>query len=365
MSEFIDTYGTEAKCEAALQHARWPDGFVCPECGAREHSPFPCRGRRYWQGAHCRTQTTLRSGTLFHASRLPLITWFQAIYLVTQNKNDISALSLKRHLGVSYRTAWRMKHKLLEARPKREDARPLAAWSSPTTPTWVACTAGKRGRSCENKVSFIAAVEIDSDGHPQPVRFDPLPDLKATSVVACAGKALDATVRLVTDGLASLAAAAAVVAADDAIILTPHGSSGLDPFRWVNTFIASLKTGRSGAPTITLSSVSRRAVTWRKRNTRLPQPALLGQAPPVHVPGYRSLPGNMAALRRRAGWLKHGANRLLLCLWTIVQRALLVFPPEKKSQTVSQCRPVATVDWAPCASILRSAEYRLLLRPRP
>ena len=45
------------------------------------------------------------SGTLFHASKLPLTKWFQAIYLVTQNKNNISALSLKRHLGVSYSTA--------------------------------------------------------------------------------------------------------------------------------------------------------------------------------------------------------------------------------------------------------------------
>lgn len=46
---------------------------------------------------------------------MPLIKWFQAIYLVTKNKNNISALSLMRHLGVSYTTAWRLEHKLLEA----------------------------------------------------------------------------------------------------------------------------------------------------------------------------------------------------------------------------------------------------------
>ena len=125
LSEFIDTYGTEAKCEAALERARWPTGFVCPECGVREHSRFLADGRRYWQCARCRAQSTVRSGTLFHASKLPLTQWFQAIYLVTQNKNNISALSLKRHLGVAYATAWRVKHKLLEAMAQRESARLL------------------------------------------------------------------------------------------------------------------------------------------------------------------------------------------------------------------------------------------------
>lgn len=71
LSELIDCYGTEAKCEAAVFEARWPQGFLCPECGARGHSCFLVEGRRYWQCAHCRTQTALRSGTLFHASRLP------------------------------------------------------------------------------------------------------------------------------------------------------------------------------------------------------------------------------------------------------------------------------------------------------
>ena len=52
---------------------------------------------------------------LFGNSKLPLSTWFQAMYLVTQNENNLSALSLKRHLGVSHRNALRIKHKLLEA----------------------------------------------------------------------------------------------------------------------------------------------------------------------------------------------------------------------------------------------------------
>jgi ribosomal protein L37AE/L43A len=54
LSEFIRTYGSEAQCEAALERARWPGGFVCPHCGAREHSRFLADGRWYWQCSHCR-----------------------------------------------------------------------------------------------------------------------------------------------------------------------------------------------------------------------------------------------------------------------------------------------------------------------
>jgi hypothetical protein len=78
---------------------------------------------------------TLRSGTLFHSSRLPLSKWFQATYLMTQNKNAISALSLTRHLGISYRSAWRLKRKLMEAigRTRGPHASSPARWW-PTTP---------------------------------------------------------------------------------------------------------------------------------------------------------------------------------------------------------------------------------------
>ena len=61
------------------------------------------------------------AGTLFHSTKLPLTTWFLAIYLVSQSKNTLSALSFKRQLGLCYRTACRMKHKLMEAMARRED----------------------------------------------------------------------------------------------------------------------------------------------------------------------------------------------------------------------------------------------------
>ena len=246
LNEFIERYGTEAQCEAALLRARWPAGFVCPDCGAREHSTFGADGRQYWQCSRCRSQTTLHSGTLFQSTKLPLTSWFQAIYLVTQNKNNLSALSLKRHLGVCYRTAWRIKHKLLEAMAERECIRPLVGVVVADDAYLGGVHAGKPGRGSENKALFIAAVELSDEGLPQHVRFDPLPDLKGSTVRKWASTALDPSVHLVTDGLASLGAAAAVVANYAAIVVSPRKSSEFEAFRWVNTFISNLKTSMRG-----------------------------------------------------------------------------------------------------------------------
>lgn len=246
LSEFIATYGTEAKCEAALEHSRWPDGFVCPECGGREHSCFIVDGRRYWQCSHCRVQTSVCSGTLFHASKLPLTKWFQAIYLVTQNKNNISALSLKRHLGVSYSTAWRVKHKLFEAMRQRESRRLLQGVVLADDAVLGGAHAGKPGRGSENKAPFIAAVELDDDGYPQHARFDVIADYTGATYAEWARSALDTDAHLVSDGLASFNAAGAQVAAHGAIIVGDRKSSDLEPFQWVNIFISNVKTSITG-----------------------------------------------------------------------------------------------------------------------
>ena len=62
----------------------------------------------------CRTQTSVKAGTIFHKSRTPRVKWFLAIYLLTQSKNDVAALELARQLGVKWDTAWLMKQKLME-----------------------------------------------------------------------------------------------------------------------------------------------------------------------------------------------------------------------------------------------------------
>jgi len=80
--EFIDHYGTESQCENALENARWGNGFSCPKCGGSSHSFFYRDDQKIWQCSAHKHQTTLRTGTLFHASKLPLRKWFMAMFLI-------------------------------------------------------------------------------------------------------------------------------------------------------------------------------------------------------------------------------------------------------------------------------------------
>ena len=118
--ELFRDYGTEEQCAEALFNLRWPDGFQCPDCGCDRYCVI--KTRRLYQCNQCHRQTSLTSGTIFEQTKLPLTTWFLAIHLITQAKTGLSALSLKRQLGVSYNTAWSMKHKIMQVMKERDDS---------------------------------------------------------------------------------------------------------------------------------------------------------------------------------------------------------------------------------------------------
>ena len=118
--EFLQQYGTELQCEAALEKARWPDGFRCPRCDGAAYYVLHGTRRKLFQCAACRHQSSLIAGTLFQGTKLSLTVWFLAIYLISQAKTGLSALALKRQLGVSYPTAWLIHHKLMQAMAERE-----------------------------------------------------------------------------------------------------------------------------------------------------------------------------------------------------------------------------------------------------
>lgn len=115
LNQFLTQYGDEQQCESAIESVRWPQGFICPKCGSDQYGTYR-RGKRVkvFQCKACRSQTTLTERTIFHSSKIPLTVWFQAMFFQTRNKNNISILEFKRLLGVCYRTAWRIKHKLME-----------------------------------------------------------------------------------------------------------------------------------------------------------------------------------------------------------------------------------------------------------
>ena len=168
MAEFMDRYGSEESCEAALIESRWPEGFACPSCGGGHSSSFRREGRLYFQCTACRHQCSVISGTVFEATKLPLSRWFLAMHLLTQSKNNVAALELQRHLGVCYKTAWHMKHKLMEVLREREDSRQLQGRVE-IDDAYLGGerTGGKVGRGSENKVPFVVAVQTTPEGKPQ------------------------------------------------------------------------------------------------------------------------------------------------------------------------------------------------------
>lgn len=146
---FAELYGSEEQCRGALKQWRWPNGFICPECGATKSSFLA--PRRLYQCAECGRQTSVTAGTIFHRTKLPLTTWFRAMYLMTQSKNGVSAMELMRRLDVNYDTAWKLKHKLAQVMLEREATRRLDERVEVDDAYLGGERPGKPGRGAEGK----------------------------------------------------------------------------------------------------------------------------------------------------------------------------------------------------------------------
>jgi len=243
LREFQARFGTDEQCRQALAEARWPHGFRCPSCEGVEHSRFERLGRSYWQCSACRAQTSLTAGTIFDASKLALTVWFLGMYLLTQTKTGMSALELHRHLGVSYRTAWLVKHKLMQVMFEQErDRRLLDVVQIDDAFLGGERTGGKRGRGSENKVPLIAAVQTAANGQAIFTRLDVLPNWKVPTVARWAVKALASDTHVVSDGLSSFVGVKSAKCSHEAIIHGTGKQSAQHPrFLAINTLLGNLK----------------------------------------------------------------------------------------------------------------------------
>ena len=85
-AEFRQRFGTEAQCRAALFQLRWGKGWACPGCGHGVYAEL--KGRAVYQCNRCKRQVGLTAGTVFHWTKLPLTTWFLAIYHLSRSKGN-------------------------------------------------------------------------------------------------------------------------------------------------------------------------------------------------------------------------------------------------------------------------------------
>jgi transposase-like protein len=247
MPGFLKDYGTEAQCERALEAVRWPDGFRCPRCGSAAHSVVRDGVRKVFQCATCRHQASLIAGTLFQGTKLPLTTWFLAIYLISQAKTGLSALSLRRQLGVSYPTAWLMYHKLMQAMADREDRYALEG-KVQIDDAYLGGerTGGKVGRGSENKWPFVAAVSLSEEDRPVRVRLTPVAGFTLKAIAAWAKNHLAPTSTVFSDGLACFAAVTEAGCRHHPTVMAGRKPNEVPEFRWINTVLGNLKTSLSG-----------------------------------------------------------------------------------------------------------------------
>src|SRR6266403_2780626 len=113
LMKLIAKFDTDEKCRMALEKLRWPDGVRCIRCQSEKISRNYKRNQ--FECTPCGYHFSVTAGTIFHDSHLPLRKWFIAIYLISESKKGISALQLKRVLGVAYKTAWYLCHRIREA----------------------------------------------------------------------------------------------------------------------------------------------------------------------------------------------------------------------------------------------------------
>ena len=155
-----------------LEASRWPDGIVCPHCGGTEKNTR-LEGKKHrpglFQCGDCRQQFTVTVGTVFERSKVPLNKWLLATHLMASSKKGMSAHQLHRSLGVTYKTAWFMFHRIREAR-RSGDLSPMGGngGAVEADETFIGREPGEKGqkaaksRGYQHKMKVLSLIDRDS-----------------------------------------------------------------------------------------------------------------------------------------------------------------------------------------------------------
>ncbi len=111
--KLVEMFGSEERCRAYLEALRWPEGVSCTRCQSDKISRSYKRNQFICDS--CDYNFSVTAGTIFHDSKLPLTKWFMAVYIIGESKKGVSANQMKRMVGVSYKTAWYLCHRIRAA----------------------------------------------------------------------------------------------------------------------------------------------------------------------------------------------------------------------------------------------------------
>ena len=159
LTQVQQSFPDEARCAAFLFERRWPDGFVCPGCGARRAAALKSRAYTF-ECLDCGRQTSITAGTAMHRSKLSLTTWFWAAHLMATHSNGMSARQFEDQLGLTYKTAWLLTQKLRRSMvdPNRDPLEGVVEVDQTEIPFRVSDTFFEPGDA--GKILVAGAVEV-------------------------------------------------------------------------------------------------------------------------------------------------------------------------------------------------------------
>ena len=243
--EFGKTFPDNTSCYDYLYQIKYKDGFVCPKCKVK-HEPYRIKTRNILQCKHCKKQTSILVGTVMENSRLPLVKWFYAIWLVANDKRGSSATYLSTTLGVHYHNAWYLLKRIQTAMKTREENYMLSGIVE-VDESFIGGTSDdtKTGRGTD-KTEIMMAVEVepftDKNGesclNPKHIKIEVVNDTSGKTVRNFAlGNIVPGSI-VKTDGFASYKVL------DKLDYNRESENSGSDKLhlRWFHTIVSNLKS---------------------------------------------------------------------------------------------------------------------------
>lgn len=259
--EFTAQFGEERRCIEHLAELRWPDGYVCSECGGCEAWRLTSRPRVY-QCKACSHQESVTAGTIFHRTQTPLSKWFLAAYLMGRDKRGVSAKFLEQELKVAYQTAWTLLHKLRHGLSE-DGAQPLRGYLE-ADESYIGGRGdpGSPGRSLANPNKSLVMLAVEKKPAPKnehdrhshalqrqhgfyagSARIGVLPAASAAELGGFLKDNVAANSHLLTDGFAGYQGKKAAL--DDHLKHTPviqdQGAKAAEFFPIVHTLFSTIK----------------------------------------------------------------------------------------------------------------------------